>query len=48
MLSHVSHSVFTDARGKKKREKREGTFSFPVGAYANLVFMQMCQCDLYV
>lgn len=35
---------------KKKKNAREarGTFSFPVGAYANLVFMQMCQRDLYV
>ena len=41
--------VYSQPRLKRKlNEKKRGTFSFPVGAYANLVFMQMCQHDLYV
>lgn len=51
-----SQSVFTDASqpfppkklNEKNRRKAEGTFSLPVGAYANLVFMQKCRHDLYV
>lgn len=54
-ILHVSKdSVFTDASQtptsstNSKKKKARGTFFLPVSAYANLVFMQICQPDLYV